>query len=71
MGRGELKWIAGPDGAVRRYDLSRDPGELNPADGGADLEAARARALLAEVLAGDEPVDDEVERGLRALGYVD
>ena len=59
-------------GRIETFDLSRDPGELRPADGPAELEEALdefPRLYPARALHEVE-LDDATEEQLRALGYV-
>jgi hypothetical protein len=66
---GGLKWTW-RDGAVRRYDLAADPGELRPADGeDAAIEALGAR--VEAVKADASELEAGITEMLRAAGYVE
>jgi len=77
---GDRKIIAGLDDAeVSAYDLAADPGEQQPASGGPDWASELEMQLSQWLAAGgaltavEEPEparDEELERQLRALGYV-
>lgn len=75
---GEVKWVSGRDGALRRYLPASDPGERADT-AGSRPEAERARLQsqfdeirnLLEGLPAPDEQDAEAESALRALGYVE
>ena len=76
---GDRKFIAGSDGSVEAYDLSRDPGETTPLElSEQELEAARARARawwaehppLEPEESSEEGVDEDTLDRLKGLGYL-
>jgi hypothetical protein len=84
--RYKVLFMEGPGGLLQVYDLAADPGESHPlppdykevarlrerarrAEARLDLRASRLRPATRET--ESEPLDPEIERRLRALGYVD
>ena len=68
-----LKWIGELGSPGRVYVLERDPAEQASSPGQGASEKLRAEAAAAQELpeAPSHPVDSEVRRALKALGYLE